>query len=67
MNSVPHPYPRKPFRTFCYNCYYENRDEYDSFGQQQPFTFEQYVRDNIDLLKAKYRLTRQNSGAIVRA
>ena len=57
MNSVPQPYPRKPFRAFCYNCYYENRDEYDSFGQHQPFSFEQYVRENISLLKEKYRLT----------
>ena len=49
--------PRK-FRTFVTNQYYANRDEYDSVGQQQPYTLEQYVRQNIDLLKEKYRLTR---------
>jgi len=49
--------PRK-FRAFVTNEYYANRDEYDSVGQQQPHTFEQYVRQNIDVLKEKYRLTR---------
>ena len=48
--------PRK-FRTFVTNQYYANRDEYDSCGQQQPYTFEEYVRKNISLLKQKYRLT----------
>jgi hypothetical protein len=48
--------PRK-FRAFVTNQYYANRDEYDSVGQVQPYTFEQYVRQNIDLLKEKYRLT----------
>jgi len=49
--------PRK-FRAFVTNEYYANRDEYDSVGQVQPHSFEQYVRQNIDLLKEKYRLTR---------
>jgi hypothetical protein len=37
------------------NEYYANRDEYDSVGQSQPYKFEEYVRQNIDLLKEKYR------------
>jgi len=49
--------PRK-FRAFVTNEYYANRDEYDQVGQQQPHSFEQYVQQNIDLLKEKYRLTR---------
>ena len=48
--------PRK-FRAFVTNEYYANRDEYDQVGQTQPHSFEQYVRQNIDLLKEKYRLT----------
>jgi len=51
--------PYKPFRAFISNKYYENRDEYQSFGQQQPYTFEEYVKNNLSLLKEKYRLTRR--------
>ena len=53
----PIPAPKKPFRAFCSNMYFENRDEYDSCGQRQPHTFREYVRENISLLKEKYRLT----------
>jgi hypothetical protein len=49
--------PMKPFRAFVTNQYYENREEYVSCGQTQPHTLEEYVRKNISLLKAKYRLT----------
>jgi hypothetical protein len=48
--------PRK-FRAFVTNEYYANRDEYDQCGQTQPHTFEQYLKENISLLKEKYRLT----------
>ena len=48
---------KRPFYAFCSNQYYENRDEYDSCGQQQPFSFREYLIKNISLLKAKYRLT----------
>lgn len=48
---------KRPFTAFCSNKYMENRDEYDSFGQQQPHTFKEYVRNNLSLLKEKYRLT----------
>jgi len=51
--------PRKPFRAFCSNQYYENRDEYESSGQSQPYSFEEYVWRNISALREKYRLTRR--------
>ena len=56
---------KRPFYSFCQNQYYENRDEYDSAGQVQPYTFEEYVSKNISLLKAKYRLTYRKSERIV--
>jgi hypothetical protein len=59
------PTPRKPFRAFCSNMYYQNRDEYDSCGQTQPHTFEQYLKENISLLKEKYRLTFRKKDRIV--
>ena len=49
--------PLKPFRAFVTSQYYANRDEYDSCGQTQPYTFDEYVRENISALKARYRLT----------
>ena len=60
-------FTRKPqkFRAFVTNQYYENRDEYDRVGQTQPHTFDEYVRDNISALKAKYRLTYRKSDSIV--
>jgi len=55
--SIPKQYKMKPFRGFCWTQYFENRDEYDSFGQLQPYSFDEYVRMNISVLKKKYRLT----------
>ena len=52
------PHKRAWFRAFVTIQYYENRDEYDSVGQRQPYTFEQYVSNNICDLKAKFRLTK---------
>jgi hypothetical protein len=49
--------PRK-FRAFVTNQYYANRDEYDGAGQQQPYTFEQYVQQHLSLLKQQYRARR---------
>jgi len=46
--------PRR-FRVFCTNFYYENRDEYDGYLQVQPHSFEEYVRENLALLKDQYR------------
>ena len=63
--KLPHPTPLKPFRAFVTNQYYENREEYQACGQTQPHTFEEYVRANIGLLKAKYRLTYRKSDCIV--
>jgi hypothetical protein len=55
----PKPYKKKPFAGFCWNKYFENRDEYHSFGQVQPHSFREYVKENISFLKEKYRLTRR--------
>ena len=46
---------KRPFTAFCSNKYYENRDEYTSCGQTQPYTFEEYWRKNLSLLKKLYR------------
>jgi hypothetical protein len=48
--------PRR-FRVFCTNCYYENRDEYDGYRQVQPWSFEEYVRENLGQLKDQFRPT----------
>jgi hypothetical protein len=45
------------FRTFVTNQYYANRDEYDGFQQVQPHSFEEYVSENLNLLKDQYRPT----------
>ena len=55
--------PRR-FRTFVTNAYYANRDEYDSAGQTQPHTFEQYVQENLSQLKQDFRV---HSAAVARA
>ena len=46
--------PRK-FRAFVTNEYYANRDEYDQVGQVQPYMFEEYVSNNINDLRKKYK------------
>ena len=45
----------KPFRAFCSEQYYNNRDEYFAYGQDQPYTMEGYIRANMGLLKQLYR------------
>ena len=55
--------PRR-FRTFVTNQYYANRDEYDSAGQTQTHTFEQYVQENLSQLKQDFRV---HSAASARA
>ena len=56
--TVSKPPKRALFRAFVTSQYYANRDEYDSYGQQQPHSFEQYVTKNLSQLKAKFRLTK---------
>ena len=55
--SHHHSYRWKPslFRAFVTNQYYANRDEYHSIGQQQPYTFEQYYRNNINDLRKSFK------------
>jgi len=43
------------FRAFVTNQYYANRDEYHDIGQQHPYTFEEYYRNNINDLKESFR------------
>ena len=43
------------FRAFVTNQYYENRDEYFAAGQQQPHTFAEYVSNNINDLRLKFK------------
>ena len=64
-NNSPVRTVRKPFRAFCSNKYYENRDEYESCGQTQPHTFEQYLKANISALMTEYRLTTRKSDRIL--
>ena len=52
--------PRR-FRAFVTNQYYANRDEYDGAGQQQPYTFEQYVQEHLSLLKQQFKQQRKNT------
>jgi len=52
--------PRR-FRAFVTNQYYANRDEYFAVGQQQPYTFEVYVQENLGLLKDEFRKQRKNT------
>jgi hypothetical protein len=52
--------PRR-FRAFVTNQYFANRDEYDSAGQTQPHTFEQYVQENLSQLKQQYKQQRKNT------
>jgi len=52
--------PRR-FRTFVTNQYYANRDEYDSVGQRQPHTFDEYVHLNLSLLKQQFKQQRKNT------
>ena len=56
---------RKPFRAFVTNKYYENRDEYESSGQVQPHSFEQYLEKNISQLMQEYRLTTRKREGIL--
>ena len=45
------------FRSFVTNRYYANRDEYFAYGQQeQPYTFEEYYKNNIKDLKKDFRI-----------
>ena len=56
--------PRR-FRAYVTNQYYANRDEYDGYGQQQqPHTFDEYVRANLPVLKQEYRAKLRTKGRL---
>ena len=52
-----HTFKHKPqlFILFVTSQYYANRDEYVSVGQQQPYTFEQYVQQHLAQLKQDFK------------
>ena len=52
--------PRK-FRAFVTNRYWTCKDEYDSAGQQCPYTMQQYIQQHLSLLKQQYRAARTPS------
>lgn len=54
-HSHNHSWRPRKFRAFVTNEYYANRDEYDAVGQVQPYTFEEYVSNNINDLRKKYK------------
>jgi len=58
MDEFKQQPPKKPFRAFVTSRYYENRDEYEGFGQKQPYTFAEYVWGNISQLRKDYRATK---------
>ena len=45
----------KPFRSYVTQRYYDNRDEYDSVGQRQPYTLREYYHLNKRDLLNDYR------------
>ena len=56
--SLPQGYRPRPFRRFVPREYWENRREYEAWGQTPPYTLDQFWRENKSQLIQKYRLTR---------
>jgi hypothetical protein len=54
------------FRAYVTNKYYENRDEYHSIGQEHPYTFEQYVSNNINDLRKSFRKHKKGVDSVAR-
>ena len=44
------------FRAFVTNRYWANRDEYDAYHQQQPYTFDEYASNNLQQLRKDFKL-----------
>lgn len=51
------------FRLYVTNQYYANRDEYDSVGETQPWSFDEYVQLHLPMLKAQWRSVRLSNRA----
>jgi len=45
----------KQFRSFVTNQYWANKDEYHAMQQEHPYTFEEYVRNNLKDLKEGFK------------
>jgi len=55
MESRPNSVRLRPFRAFANTMYWENRREYEGYGQTPPYTFDEYWRDNRLLIINRYR------------
>ena len=66
--SHQHTFTWRPrlFRTFVTNQYYANRDEYDSVGQTQPYTFEEYVQQHMVQLRLDYKQQRRRTAQLLK-
>jgi|TARA_B100000780_G_scaffold131027_1_gene91878 hypothetical protein len=58
MNNGPASLRIRPqlFRCFVTNQYYANRDEWDAAGEPQPYTFDEYVNNNLTELRKDFKL-----------
>jgi hypothetical protein len=66
--SHSHTFAWRPrlFRAFVTNQYYTNRDEYHAVGQHQPYTFDEYVQENLTQLKRDYKQHRQSMARLLK-
>ena len=53
--SPPGGFRPRPFRAFVNRVYWENRDEYDAYGQTQPWTVEQFYLAHKRELRKRFR------------
>lgn len=42
------------FNNFCYEMYMKNKDEWQSYGQGSPYTYEEYIEQNRKFLEDEY-------------
>ena len=66
--SHSHTFTWRPrlFRAYVTNQYYANRDEYDSVGQTQPYTFEEYVQQHMVQLRLDYKLLQRRTARLLK-
>ena len=62
MESKPKGVRMRPFRAFANTMYWENRREYEGYGQTPPYTFDEYWRDNRTLIISRYRKKEVDNG-----
>ena len=66
--SHQHAFTWRPrlFRAYVTNQYYANRDEYDSVGQTQPYTFEEYVQQHMVQLRSDYKQLKRRTARLLK-